>query len=302
MGVRNISQDHGQIIGWSDLYDVETILSETPFTVRESILTTRSREAIVSGPASVELYTYVSEACDATGFSTGIAKFKPGTHLPYHAHGFSEAVTILEGDARVLVEGRAYRLGQYDCVHFPSGIAHQVENASPTAELVCHWAFATAHPVRKLIDEQFLVDDRGNGDPAPGDPETIVRYKSDAIYELSKDAFFLDLFARRLGAVGICGGHGRFLPGASLPCHIHDFDESITIIQGKAVCLVQGKRYELSGCDTAFIPRGLPHRFLNLSDDEMSMVWVYAGSEPDRRIVEAQYCSGELTWPGADLA
>jgi putative monooxygenase len=276
-------------------------LIEDPFTVRESILSTRSREATVSGPAAVELFTYVSEACGATGFSTGIAKFKPGAHLPYHAHGFSEAVTVLEGHARILVEGRVYRLGQYDCVHVPRGTPHQVENDDPDDELVCHWAFATSRPTRELIDRQFPVDDRGSSNPSPNDPETIIRYESKAIYELSKDAFFLDLFARRFGAVGICGGHGHFLPGASLPCHIHDFDESITIVKGTAVCLVEGKRYELSGCDTAFIPKGLPHRFLNLSSEAMSMVWVYAGSEPDRRIVDSQYCSGELVWPGPDL-
>jgi len=301
-GAGNKPLSHGLIIRWSDVFEPESILIEDPYAVSESILSTRSREAVVSGPGKVELYTYVSKACGATGFSTGIAKFKPGAHLPYHAHEFSEAVTILEGRARVLVEGRAYRLGQYDCAHVPSGVAHQVENEDAEGELVCHWAFATSTPVRELVDRKFPIDDRGSGNPTPADPETIVRYESDAIYELSKDAFFLDLFARRFGAVGICGGHGRFLPGASLPCHIHDFDESITIIQGTAVCLVQGRRYELSNCDTAFIPRGLPHRFLNLSDDEMSMVWVYAGSEPDRRIVDAHYCSGELTWPGADLA
>jgi quercetin dioxygenase-like cupin family protein len=92
------------------------------------------------------------------------------------------------------------------------------------------------------------------------------------------------------------------LPGASLPCHIHDFDESITIVGGSAVCLAQGRRYELGGCDTAFIPRGIPHRFLNQSDGEMAMIWVYAGSEPDRRIVAAEYCSGAVSWPGAELA
>jgi quercetin dioxygenase-like cupin family protein len=302
MDVRNIPLDHGLIVRWSDVFEPEEILTEDTFNVTESILTTRSREAAVSGPASVELYTYVSEACAATGFSTGIAKFKPGAHLPYHAHGFSEAVTVLEGRARILVEGRAYRLRQYDCVHIPSGVAHQVENEDREESLVCHWAFATNRPTREQVDHQYPIDDRGTGNPTPADPETIVRYESNAIYELSTNAFFLDLFARRFGAIGICGGHGRFLPGASLPCHIHDFDESITIIKGSAVCLVQGRRYELSNCDTAFIPKGLPHRFLNLSDEEMSMVWVYAGSEPDRRIVDSHYCSGELVWPGADLA
>jgi mannose-6-phosphate isomerase-like protein (cupin superfamily) len=176
-------------------------------------------------------------------------------------------------------------------------MAHQVENEDPEKELLAHWAFATASPVRELTDRVFPIDDRGHGGPSENDPETIIRCKKDAIYELAQNAFFCDLFARRFGAVGICGGYGRFLPDSSLPCHIHDFDESITIVKGTAVCLVQGKQYELSGCDTAFIPRGLPHRFLNRSNEEMAMVWVYAGDEPDRQIVDAGYCSGALAWP-----
>jgi hypothetical protein len=26
------------------------------------------------------------------------------------------------------------------------------------------------------------------------------------------------------------------------------------------------------------------------------MIWVYAGSEPERTIVDAHYCSGEVSW------
>jgi len=277
-------------------------LIECSFPVKEAILCARTRQAMPLGIAGVELYTFVSEACGATGFSTGIAKFKPSAFLPYHSHTFSEAITVLQSSARVLVEGRAYRLNPRDSVHIPAGVAHQVENCAFDKELVAHWSFATARPSRELIDRTFPLDDRGSGDPADGDPETIVRYKSELVYELSKGAFFLDLFARRFGARGICGGHGRFLPGASLPCHIHDFDESITIVRGAAVCLVQGHRYELSDNDTAFVPKGLPHRFLNLSDAEMEMVWVYAGDEPDRRMVQSEYCSGELAWRGAEFA
>jgi quercetin dioxygenase-like cupin family protein len=231
---------------------------------------------------------------------TGIARFKPGSLLPYHAHTFSEAVTVIEGRARILIEGRVYHLERYDCVHVPAGVAHQVENDGLDDELVAHWAFATSRPTRELIYQTFPIYDRGTANPTEADPETIVRYENEAVYELSPDAYFLDLFARRLGAVGICGGYGQFLPGASLPCHVHDFDESITIITGTAVCLVQGKSYRLSGCDTAFIPKGVPHRFLNQSSEEMSMIWVYAGSEPDRRIVSSEFCSGELPLPGAD--
>lgn len=264
--------------------------------VKENI--TRARTSVPSLAApGVELFTFVSNACGATGFSTGLARFKPSTVLPYHRHSFSEAVTIVEGTAHVIIEGRSYVLGPRDAVHFPSGTAHQVENAGSAQDLVAHWAFATDIPTRELVSKTFPTVDRGGRQPTQGDPEHIIRYNEGSIYELSTNAYFLDLFARRYGSAGICGGHGRFLPGASLPCHTHDYDESITIVKGTAICLVQGRRYQLSGCDCAFIPRGLPHRFLNLSDEEMEMVWVYAGSEPDRQIIDAGYCSGDLAWP-----
>ena len=134
--------------------------------------------------------------------------------------------------------------------------------------------------------------DRGTSRAFLGRAESIAA-------EITEDEF-RDLFAGRFGSVGICGGYGRFQPEASLPCHIHKFDESITIVEGEAVCLVQGKRYRLSGCDTAFVPEGRPHRFLNHSDSPMAMIWVYAGTEPERSLVRPAYCDGTLVWPESD--
>ena len=244
---------------------------------------------------------FASQAIGARGFSTGTAAFKPGARMPYHFHEFSEAVTVLAGQAHVLLEGRSYRLSALDCVHVPAGIAHQVENEDGASELLTLSAFASSNPTRSQTHRTFELKP---GDPeksASDDPETIIRFNLAEKYELAENAFFCDLFASRFGATGICGGYGRFLPGASLPCHTHDFDESITIVKGTAVCMVRGKRYELSGYDTAFIPRGIPHRFLNESNNEMAMIWVYAGDEPDRRMVDSRYCSGELAWPGVEM-
>ena len=270
--------------------------------VKETIVSARGREPEAGSPPGIALYRLVGAACGATGFSTGIARIAPGAQMPYHSHPDGEAVTIVAGRARFIVEGRAYRLHAGDCIHLPAGVAHMVRNDRPASELVAHWAFNSAVPSRASADRPLQGEERGDGGPSDSDPETIVRYDRLAVYELAKNAFFLDLFSRRLGAEGICGGHGRFLPGASLPCHIHGFDESITIVEGAAECSVEGRRYELGACDTAYIPKGIPHRFLNRSPEEMSMIWVYAADEPDRRIVNARYCSGELAWPGAALA
>ncbi len=133
--------------------------------------------------------------------------------------------------------------------------------------------------------------------PRKNNPESIVRFAHAEVYELSPGAEFRDLFAGRLGSAGICGGYRRFQPGRSLPCHVHEFDESITIVEGHALCLVEGNRYQVGGYDTAFVPEGKPHRFLNQSDAPMAMVWVYAGREPGRTLVDAAYCDGTLAWP-----
>jgi quercetin dioxygenase-like cupin family protein len=232
------------------------------------------------------------------GISTGTATFEPLAELPYHDHDCSEAITLLAGEANVLVDGRAYDLRALDCMHIPAGVAHSVRNRSANSRLVAHWSFATAEPARRFVEGSAVRAIRGLGKPEPGDPEHISRFQEAATYELSPGALFRDLFKGSLGSVGICGGYGRFQPGASLPCHFHEYDESVTIIEGTALCLVEGNRYQLSGYDTAFVPVGKPHRFINESETEMAMIWVYAGSEPERTLVEPEYCIGSLAWPG----
>jgi quercetin dioxygenase-like cupin family protein len=198
------------------------------------------------------------------------------------------------------VEGREYELGILDNIHVPAGVGHSVRNASADEPMIAHWAFATAEPSRKFLDPPPVHSVRGLGKAEPHDPENLTRFGEAEVYELSPGALFRDLFKGSLGAVGICGGYGKFEPGASLPCHFHNYDESITIVEGNALCLVEGNRYQVSGYGTAFVPVGKPHRFINESDREMAMIWVYAGSEPERTLIEAEYCSGGLTWPGLE--
>jgi quercetin dioxygenase-like cupin family protein len=228
--------------------------------------------------------------------TTATATLAPGKSLGYHTHPCSEAITVLQGEASFSVEGRTYHLRSLDCIHVPAGIAHNPTNASQQEELIALSAFASANPNRVLVRDHFVERDLTAGDPDPTNPEHISRFGKTENYELANGTQFFDLFAGRFGSVGICGGYGQFQPGTSLPCHIHAYDESITIVEGIAVCEVAGHRYQLSGCDTAFIPQGKPHRFLNESQSRMAMIWVYAGSEPSRSIVDVNYCAGSLPW------
>jgi quercetin dioxygenase-like cupin family protein len=263
----------------------------------EKVVSGRSRSLVQISPG-VLLRELASQACGVEGMSTGLAVFSPTSALPYHRHDVSEAFTVLRGDAVAMVEGRTYRMGPLDCLHVPAGVAHSVINPSTKKKLMIHAAFGAVGPRRDFVKDSFLPLDRGYGLPDENNPEHMVRISNATRYRLANGTSFCDLFAGRFGSLGICGGYGEFQPGTGLPCHLHDYDESITIIKGAATCQVMGARYELSGYDTAMVPSGRPHRFLNESKGVMAMIWVYAGSEPQRTLVNARFCNGDWQWKG----
>ncbi len=86
-------------------------------------------------------------------------------------------------------------------------------------------------------------------------------------------------------------GTATFRPDAGLPCHTHDFDESITILSGEATIFVDGQRTLMRARDTAFVPAGSPHRFTNdHPTDPMVMLWVYAATSTARNLVDPALC------------
>jgi quercetin dioxygenase-like cupin family protein len=117
--------------------------------------------------------------------------------------------------------------------------------------------------------------------------EHVVRFATAASFEAGPGTKFIDYFNRDLvPGIELCGGYGLFQPGGRLPAHVHDFDESICIIEGKATCIVEGRRYLMSDRATALQPRGRVHYFVNESDAPMAMIWIYAGPRPERIVVE----------------
>lgn len=233
-----------------------------------------------------------SSACGAIDLCTAIAELTPRAQSAYHQHAFSEVITPLNGPVVVSVEGRRYRLRPFESAHIPAGIAHTAYSESNIVPAVVHASFACASPTREFVSTRFPYRDYEHKAVCEGHPEFVARQDLIEIYELNDGAYFRDLFASRYGSKGICGGYARFDAGSSLPCHIHEYDESITIVEGVAICEVAGRRYILSDNDTALVPRGLPHRFLNESRGPMAMVWVYAGDEPERTLLRPTYCQG----------
>lgn len=244
----------------------------------------------------VELSVFASAEKGVRRLTTGLARFEAGAELPPHAHSCGEAMVVVDGRVLATVEDRQYLLNRYDALFIPADIAHAVRNASAESPATVHVSFPSGSPDRK---HAALSQDPEIREQPPTDAaESLRRYELAEPYELAGNTEFRDLFASRYGSEGVCGGVGVFKPGSELPCHTHRYDESITIIRGQAVCSVAGRRYELENCDTACVPEGSPHRFLNESNEVMAMIWVYAGDEPDRDVVDVAWC--QFGAPSAD--
>jgi 2-keto-3-deoxy-L-rhamnonate aldolase RhmA/quercetin dioxygenase-like cupin family protein len=223
--------------------------------------------------------------------TTGIVTLKPAGQLAYHTHTYSESVTVLSGAAILEAEGRRYALGPLDNIVFPRGLPHAAMNVSASQNAVLHVAMASDSPGRTVVDKYFSR--RTMPEDSAGQPgaERMTRYRTAARFEAGKGATFIDFFNSKLiDGIEMSGGYGLFQPGGRLLAHVHDFDESICIVQGQATCIVEGRAYTLSDRATALQPRGRVHYFINESNAPMAMIWVYGGPSPERLVV-AERCS-----------
>ena len=197
------------------------------------------------------------------------------------------------------VEGRVYRLSPLDNIVIPRWIPHSAFNPDPKTPVRLHAAMPMSIPEREAVTHQFpevRMPDTSIGLPGL---ERVNRFVSARrTFGIGPATEFIDYFnAELVPGIEMSGGFARFQPGGRLPAHLHDFDESICIINGQATCLVEGNRYSLEHCATAMVPRGRVHYFRNDSDHTMDMIWVYAGPMPERIVVEEQ-CALNASLPG----
>ncbi len=258
---------------------------------RPEVITPRSAARRVELERGVIFQPLVDAHNNARNLTTGIVNFMPGAALPYHTHPHGEAITLLSGEAAVEVAGRRYRLEPLDNVHIPAGLPHAAVNLSASRPAQFHIAMNSHEPQRTLVEPSLPQRMMGPADRPPADAEHVNRHATTPWYEPNPGARFQDYFNRDVGHSAMSGGYGIFQPGGRLPCHLHDFDESITIVQGTATCVVEGRQYIVSDYTTALAPRGRCHYFINNSNAPMAMIWVYAGDLPQRLVLDEKCCT-----------
>jgi quercetin dioxygenase-like cupin family protein len=268
-------------------------------TPTQSTWAVPDRHEVIERPATAKVVVLVPgvELCPLVGahngarnLFTGLLTLEPRASYPVYTRSISEALILMEGDAAVDVEDRRYRLAPLESINVAARVPRRLVNLSTSQAAVFHVALASATPDQTWVNGRFIPLEQPAASLGRAGAERLCRNDPATRFELAPHALFQDLYNVDLGAQGICGGHGEFQPGARLPCHRHEFDESITIIKGTATCVVEGRPHQLSGNATALVPQGRCHYFINLTLEPMAMIWVYAGDRPDRIVMDESFC------------
>ena len=120
----------------------------------------------------------------------------------------------------------------------------------------------------------------------PDRPEVMNSPRQNPLIEIAPGIALDSLVGAHNGARNLTTGLVTFAPGAQLPCHTHLVSESLTLLSGTAVVVVEDREYTLAPLDNVVIPRGLPHAAWNLSSSEASVLHVALASEtPNRELV-----------------
>ncbi|MFT3704095.1 MAG: cupin domain-containing protein [Agriterribacter sp.] len=224
----------------------------------------------------------------AVNLFTAIVTFDEGVALSAHSHPHAESITLLQGNACIDVEDRRYFMHPKDNITIPAGYSHVVKNISSEEKAVFHIAMPVSVPQRTPVEKKYATyTDIPHDFNGTTGAEYIVRYQIAKQYNAGSATAFTDFFNEEMiPGVGMSGGFGLFYQGGRLPAHFHDFDESICIVTGEAICVTRRNRYTLSNMATALQPQGLPHYFINTTPEPMTMIWVYAGAMPIRTEVQ----------------
>jgi quercetin dioxygenase-like cupin family protein len=95
------------------------------------------------------------------------------------------------------------------------------------------------------------------------------------------------LVTRGIGSTSMLNGITEFGPGASIPMHSHNCEESVLMLEGDCIAVIDGVEHSVGPLDTTFIPGGVPHRFINASQTKLARIfWTYASVDATRTMID----------------
>lgn len=95
------------------------------------------------------------------------------------------------------------------------------------------------------------------------------------------------LVTSSVGSTSFINGITAFAPGAAIPFHSHNCEESVLLLEGEAILDIYDESIPLQPLDTTWVPANVSHRFRNVSNTRLMMIfWTYARADATRTLTE----------------
>jgi quercetin dioxygenase-like cupin family protein len=218
--------------------------------------------------------------------------------LSVHVHSYEEGFYILEGQALIGINDRAYLLGPGDFGALKVGTPHAWRNAGPSPVRWLQMASPQPRSQGQERDTFFLRNGRIPTEAKPLDTGDLkgnllghfdagqippVEQRPAAMVG-SKGVYLNWLIDEKFGA-----RHHRMLfieyqPGAGIPPHDHTFEESYFILSGEIEAVMDGERRIAKAGDVLWTGVGCIHAFTNVSNQPVRWLEAFAPQPPSENV------------------
>ena len=94
----------------------------------------------------------------------------------------------------------------------------------------------------------------------------IIRREEVEILQRAPGVSVASSVTKENGATDISSGITTFQEGTSNTTHYHNAEESVIVIEGQGILIINGEEHRVRQYDSVFIPPGTHHRLINSGD------------------------------------